>query len=182
MVSNSSTPGASPGRPGGSARRILCPPRAPLPRQIRSASRPQVIPVQRSRLKPPGGGQHDGLKPSVSQFSRGWTRHSRLIATTIAVWVAAQTVGTKYRVRLIGREAPRSFRWALAHDENVAGQVPQGLAQIVRPSVVRIRFEHQQTAVELYHPLPQGCRIARKGLGLRAQCMPFEQPRNPRPA
>src|SRR6202007_2143517 len=69
---------------------------------------------------------------------------------------AAQTVGTKYRVRLIGREAPRSFRWALAHDENVAGQVPQGLAQIVRPSVVRIRFEHQQTAVELYHPLPQG--------------------------
>src|ERR1700752_2688324 len=115
MVSSSSTPGANPWRPDGSARRILCPPRAPLPRQIRSAPRPQVIPVQRSRLKEPAGGQHDVLKPSASQFSRGWTRHSRLIATTIAAWVARRkTVGTKYRVRLIGREAPWSFRWALA--------------------------------------------------------------------
>src|SRR5271166_4399594 len=60
-------------------------------------------------------------------------------------------------------------------DQNVAGQVLDQFAQLLGLSVLLARFEHQEAAVELDDPLPQGGRFGRGELGLKAHRMSFEE-------
>jgi hypothetical protein len=52
------------------------------------------------------------------------------------------------------------------HDEDVAGQRADELAQFLGPTLVRTTFEHQKPAVEVDDPLPEGTGFGRRGFRL----------------
>jgi hypothetical protein len=60
-------------------------------------------------------------------------------------------------VNCYGSRLPRvrlTACFRLAHNENIAGQRLDEFAQLLGPSLVGGRFEHQYPAIELDDPLP----------------------------